>query len=62
MVARVVVVLLALLWLRDNLAVGDGIFVKLVRDILALLNHLLHPLALGVLRQAVVGYLVIVIR
>ena len=56
-VGGVVVVLLALLGLGDNLAVGDGIFDLLVRDKLALLGHLLHPLALRVLRQAVVGNL-----
>ena len=48
---------LALLGLGDNLAVGDGMFLLVLRDKLALLRHLLHPLALGVLREAVVGNL-----
>ena len=52
---------LALLGLGDNLGVGDGVSALLLRDELALLRHLLHPLALRVLRQAVVGHLVVII-
>ena len=48
---------LALFRLGDNLGVGDGISLLLEREELALLGHLLHPLALRVLRQAVVGNL-----